>query len=393
MKLSGILLAAGSGSRMEDGQDKLFRLILGKTPLRRSMEALCACGVEELVICASRENIHACLAETAGMGVAIRVVLGGAFRQDSVFAGLCALSKDSNLVLVHDAARCCVDLATIKRCIKGALQVGSGIASVPVKDSIRRCAGGKTALLDRDSLYAAQTPQAFRTALLRLAHNNAHRCGYEATDDAALVEYMGRSVHLVEGSYDNIKLTTQQDYAVAETILRGRQEAYGAIALKGQRIGAGYDVHRLAYNRKLILGGVEIPFKKGLVGHSDADVLTHAVMDALLGAAALGDIGRHFPDRDSRYRDADSLKLLHAVKKKLEAAGYYPSNLDACIMAQEPKMAPHIFAMERNIARELGILADCVNIKATTTEGLGFVGRGQGIAANCVAMVKKIGEL
>jgi 2-C-methyl-D-erythritol 4-phosphate cytidylyltransferase/2-C-methyl-D-erythritol 2,4-cyclodiphosphate synthase len=393
MKLSAILLAAGSGSRMEDGQDKLFRKILGKTPFLMSLEALLDCGVEELVVCASRENIHACRREAEAAHIRPRIVLGGASRQESGFAGLCALCADSSVVLVHDAARCCVDRATISRCIRAALHFGSGIASVPVKDSIRILQDGGTALLPRERLFAAQTPQAFRTQLLRLAHNNARFYGYEATDDAALVEYMGRPVRLVMGSYENIKLTTQQDYTAAEGILRVRQAAYGALPPMGRLVGAGYDVHRLTFGRRLILGGVEIPFEKGLFGHSDADVLTHAVMDALLGAAGLGDIGRHFPDTDARYLGADSLLLLRAVAIKLREAGYEPCNVDACIIAQRPKMAPHILAMRRNIARELGICVDFVNIKATTTEGLGFAGRGQGIAANCVAMVKKNGEL
>jgi 2-C-methyl-D-erythritol 4-phosphate cytidylyltransferase/2-C-methyl-D-erythritol 2,4-cyclodiphosphate synthase len=206
-----------------------------------------------------------------------------------------------------------------------------------------------------------------------------------ATDDASLVEALGHPVKLVPGSYRNIKITTPEDMVVAEALLeKGEKSNVPSATL---RMGFGYDVHRLVTGRPLILGGVEVSFERGLAGHSDADVLVHAVMDALLGAAGLGDIGRHFPDHEPRYAGISSLMLLEEVGKMLAERGYRVSNIDAVVVAQAPRLAGYIPAMVQQIARTLGIDAGCVNVKATTTEGLGFTGTGEGIAAYAVATI------
>ena len=226
---------------------------------------------------------------------------------------------------------------------------------------------------DRATLYAVQTPQCFRRALYTQAL--AAVTGEKAslvTDDCSLFELAGLPVRLTEGDYANYKITTKEDLQKEKTM----------------RIGHGYDVHRLVEDRKLIMGGVEIPYEKGLLGHSDADVLLHAVMDAVLGAAALGDIGQHFPDNDPAYKGADSLALTREVARIIAEHGYKVGNIDATILCQRPKLAPHIPAMRRNIADAFGLPVDAVSVKATTEEHLGFTGEGLGIAAHAVALIE-----
>ena len=231
---------------------------------------------------------------------------------------------------------------------------------------------------DRSTLYAVQTPQCFdRAAYLAALDELDEASARLVTDDCSLFELTGRPVELVQGDYANIKITTREDLP--------RTENGG----KKMRIGHGYDVHRLVEGRKLIMGGVTIPYEKGLLGHSDADVLLHAVSDALLGAAALGDIGKHFPDTDPRYEGADSLMLLREVGRLLDETGYTVGNIDATVLCQAPKLAPHIPAMRQNIANALGLALDDVSVKATTEEHLGFTGEGLGIAAHAVALIEK----
>ena len=241
------------------------------------------------------------------------------------------------------------------------------------------CSGGFGAgTPERSTLRAVQTPQAFRAAELVRAYAAA---GLGETDDAAVYEKAGGCVYLFEGEGTNLKLTSPEDFYAAQAILGGG---------KMMRVGSGYDVHAFAEGRKLILGGVEISHEKGLAGHSDADVLIHAIMDALLGAAALGDIGKHFPDTDQAYKDIDSRKLLARVGELLAQHGYRIGNIDAVVIAQAPKLSPHISAMRQNIARSLGISEEGVSVKATTTEGLGFEGRKEGIAAQASVLIEEI---
>ena len=233
---------------------------------------------------------------------------------------------------------------------------------------------------DRSTLYAVQTPQCFdRAAYLAALDELDEEKVRLVTDDCSLFELTGRTVQLTQGDYANLKITTRED------LPRPVQKEEPKM-----RIGHGYDVHRLVEDRKLILGGVEVPFEKGLLGHSDADVLTHAVMDAVLGAAALGDIGKHFPDNDPAYAGADSLKLAQHVARILQEKGWRIENIDATLLCQRPKLAPHIPAMRANLAAAFGLPVEAVSVKATTEEHLGFTGEGLGIAAHAVALIETL---
>lgn len=224
----------------------------------------------------------------------------------------------------------------------------------------------------------------FQANILKAALQAAIQAGADITDDCSAVERLGKEVWLAPGWRENIKITTREDLTMAEAFLREREQS-----MTDLRIGYGYDVHRLVSGRALVLGGVTVPFEKGLLGHSDADVLTHAVMDALLGAAALGDIGKLFPDSDARYAGADSTALLRQVTAVLAEAGWAVVNVDATVAAQEPRLAPYIPEMRERLAAAMGLDAGCVSVKATTEEGLGFTGSGEGIAAHAAALVEK----
>ena len=390
MFISAIILAAGSGTRMETEEDKLFLRICGKTPLELCLSAFEG-SVDELIVCCNEENYSRCAALQTEKHPALKLTLGGAQRQDSVACGLRMAAEEADVILIHDGARCFITQDIIQRCIQSARETGSGVAAMPVKDTVKQMQDGAVKTLERSSLWAAQTPQAFRAEIIRSAHQRAKEQGYLGTDDASLVERMGETVAFVEGSYENIKLTTVEDLEFGEAIMRRRMAQYGMTDIPTfSRVGSGYDVHRLVEGRKLILGGVEIPHEKGLLGHSDADVLTHAVMDALLGAAGLGDIGQHFPDTNPMYRGIDSLKLLEQVMEKIKQENFRVLNIDACIIAQRPKLMTFLPEMRKNIAAKTGIEEYAVNIKATTTEGLGFAGRQEGIAANAVAYLQSV---
>jgi 2-C-methyl-D-erythritol 2,4-cyclodiphosphate synthase len=319
------------------------------------------------------------------------VVLGGADRQESVFCGVKACDERADIIAIHDGARPMVTREVIERTIESAKVYGSGVAAVMLKDTIKRVdeSGCVVDTPIRDTLRAVQMPQTFDAKLIREAHERfkAGRDGVRATDDAMLAEWMGHTVRLTEGDVENIKLTTPEDMLLAEQVLIRRGEAKKE--RKIMRIGHGYDVHRLVEDRKLILCGVEIPHTLGLLGHSDADVAYHALTDALLGAAAMGDIGRHFPDTDPQYKGADSGKLLDHVMELIWAKGYVVGNVDVTIIAQKPKLKDYIETMRENIAAHLKVELDCVNVKATTTEKLGFEGEMLGISTHAVACIEK----
>jgi 2-C-methyl-D-erythritol 4-phosphate cytidylyltransferase/2-C-methyl-D-erythritol 2,4-cyclodiphosphate synthase len=244
----------------------------------------------------------------------------------------------------------------------------------------------------REELYGIQTPQAFHAGILRSALEEAHKSGFLGTDESSVVRWAGHPVVVVPGSPDNIKITRPIDLQIAGILIsRKGQEALKEVNQSKLRIGQGIDYHRLVEGRKLILGGVDIPFEKGLDGHSDADVLSHAICDALLGAAALGDIGQHFPDTDPSNRGRSSLEFLRLVREKIEAAGWVIRNMDATLLVQRPKLAPYAQAMRQNIAESLGLSIAEVSIKATTTEGLNAEGRGEGISAQAIALLDSRG--
>lgn len=380
-----IILGGGSGQRMGAKCNKVLLPIAGKSMIARSVEAFLPL-VEQVVVVSREEDMPVMASELAQNGLEALIVSGGATRQESVWRGLQALSGQCGGVLVHDGARCLVTADVIQRCMVSVEKCGTGVAAVPVTDTIKTVSNANIALdtPNRASLRAVQTPQGFKVDLLRRAHEQAQRDGFLGTDDASLVERLGVPVQLTEGSRRNIKLTTPEDLLMAEAF-------FAEQVLPALRVGQGYDVHRLVEGRPLILCGVTIPHTLGLLGHSDADVALHALMDAMLGAMALGDIGKHFPDTDEAYRGISSMLLLRHVVALLKAHHARVTNCDVTIVAQKPKLLPYIPQMRQNVADVLELPLARVNIKATTTEKLGFEGEEKGISAQAVCMVQENG--
>ena len=370
--VTAIIVAAGASRRM--GFDKLAAVLPGgRTVLEKSVAAFDAHPLITDLVLVAGANADACRAAAARCRKPAVVVRGGATRAESVRAGVAA--SRGELIAIHDAARPFVSEGVITGALEAAAVCGAAAPAVPVKDTIKLAGpdGQIETTPDRNKVYAVQTPQCFDRLAYGRALDRVEGAARDlVTDDCSLLELAGCPVRLTAGDYENYKITSKDDWKGAKTM----------------RIGHGYDVHRLVEDRKLIMGGVEIPFEKGLLGHSDADVLLHAVMDALLGAAALGDIGRHFPDKDPRYEGADSMALLREVAGILQGAGYRVVNIDATVLCQAPKLAPHIPAMRQNIAGALGLPLNDVSVKATTEEHLGFTGAGQGIAAHAVALIE-----
>ena len=385
MKIAAIVAAAGQGKRIGLGYNKTFMQLSGKTILEYSIGSLRSCPkvVEIIVVVAEEEKAMVNeLLNNNQEPLKCRIVAGGSERQHSISNALDDLQSSAEIILIHDGARPFLQQEMIISVAAAARDFKAAILAVPVKDTIKAADldGFVTFTPERKTLWAVQTPQAFLVEILKAAYAKARVEGFLGSDDASLVERMGYKVKLVLGTYSNIKLTTPEDIIISEALTE--KESKGQV-----RVGFGYDVHQLAEARKLVLGGVEIPYNYGLAGHSDADVLLHAIKDALLGAAALGDIGRHFPDSDPKYKGISSLLLLEVVNDKLVAAGYKVHNVDAVIVAEKPKLAPYINEMNENIAGSLKVKTNQVNIKATTTEGLGFAGRKEGIAAYAVTTI------
>ena len=390
-----IIPAAGQGKRMKTSSNKVFLPLVNMPVLLHSVLAFSACSeVNNLVVVVAIdevEQVKTMLSSLIGIK-AWQVVIGGSERQHSIANALKVVSKETEVILVHDGARPLVTESSIQRVIKAARMHKAAIVAVAVKDTIKTvdADGWVTGTPERRTLWAIQTPQGFDAHLLHQAYEKARQEGYIGTDDASLVERLGAKVKIVPGSYDNLKVTTPEDLTIAEALLIERKrEQKGCVAESMVRVGMGYDVHKLVEGRKLILGGVEIPYIHGLEGHSDADVVLHAIKDALLGAAALGDIGKHFPDTDVQYKGVSSILLLKRVGEILGEHGYTVNNIDATIVAERPKVAAYIPEMNHNIAAALRLDLGQVNVKATTTEGLGFAGKGEGIAAHAVASIFK----
>lgn len=400
-KIIAIVPAAGLGSRLGLGKNKAF-VNVGGLPLlvqcfRMLAETDCVSRVIAVVRPQELETARTMLTEYQDKyypQLPFCVVAGGRERQDSVANALDTIEDENGYVAVHDGARPFAGAEVFKRVLEAAKLGGAAIAAVAVKDTIKVVdAAGK--VLDtplRNTLRAVQTPQIFKTAILKQAYKQLKNAQDMVTDDASLVERLGIPVTVVEGSYENIKITTPDDLILAEKLCKNR----GCIMTEVNsgwpqfRVGSGFDVHKLAEGRKLILCGIQVPYELGLLGHSDADVALHALMDALLGAAGLGDIGKHFPDTDMKFKDADSLVLLRYVVALLSQHGWRINNADVTIMAQKPKLAAYIPRMASCIAREMRIDVAAVNVKATTTEKLGFVGRGEGMASEAVVSIIKI---
>lgn len=387
--ISVIIPAAGNAIRM-NGVNKTFFALGGVPVLLRCVRLFERQPmVGEIIIAVKQQDTAFTREMLAQADVRTKTVIaaGGATRQESVYNALKLSDPQLPYIAIHDAARpFCTD-TDIAAVFQKARECGAAALGIPMKDTVKRAENDGRILetLPRDNLVAVQTPQVFQKELYCRAIQKAAESGADYTDDCQLIEALGKPVYIVEGSERNFKLTTQFDLAVAETV--EKKENGGS--RMDFRIGHGYDVHRLTKGRALILGGEEIPFEKGLDGHSDADVVAHAIMDALLGASALGDIGKHFPDTNEAYRGADSMRLMEHVVFLLRENGWQIGNIDATILAQAPKLAPYIERMRENIAHVCMISLDQVNMKATTEERLGFTGSGEGIAAHAVCLIRK----
>lgn len=371
MRIATILVAAGSGTRFGAETPKQFLPLAGKPVIRHAAEALAACS-DLLQPVGDAAAIEPALAGLSHLPV----VPGGATRQDSVRAGLEALAAhDPDIVLVHDAARPNIPPATVPALLAALEQAAGAIPAAPVADTLKRAAQGVILeTVPREGLFRAQTPQAFHFPALLAAH----RSGVQgATDDAALLEAAGHSILIVPGAEGNIKITYPEDL----------QRLERTMTTLIPRVGTGFDVHVLEAGRPLMLCGLEVPHDKGLAGHSDADVGIHALCDAIYGALAEGDIGRHFPPSEATWKDADSARFLRHAAGRIAARGGRLANADVTLICERPKVSPHAAAMQARLASLLDVPPDLISVKATTTERLGFTGRGEGIAAQAAVCI------
>lgn len=384
-----IIPAAGSGTRMKLNYPKQYHEIAGAPILIHTIQAFVHHpAIDTVVVVIPKDRLESTaqlLSEYNLDPEQVQLVAGGIRRQDSVYNGLKSLSADTDVVLVHDGARPMVRAELITACLETAQGGGGAIAAVPVTDTIKKGNASNlvVATVNREDLWKAQTPQAAQYTLLMKAYEvNGDD---DVTDESSLLEKAGIPVILVEGSETNIKITRPEDILLATTIMQKDEPAPKPDTT--MKIGHGFDAHRFSENRKLVLGGVEIPHTLGLAGHSDADVLTHALCDALLGAIGAGDIGRHFPDSSDKFKDIYSIKLLEQVIEQVEAKGLKLGNADITVVCQRPKLAPHLEKMTATIAEACNTVTENINIKATTTEKMGFTGREEGISCHAVVLL------
>jgi 2-C-methyl-D-erythritol 4-phosphate cytidylyltransferase / 2-C-methyl-D-erythritol 2,4-cyclodiphosphate synthase len=378
MHVTAIIAAGGTGRRVGAAVPKQLLQIGGRTLLERSVEAFRSHPAVTDVIVALPTSLMA--APPRGLEGA-RLVAGGERRQDSVANAFDELPETTEVVLVHDAARPFVSPEVITRAIDAAITHGAAIAALPVSDTVKRVVerGVIVETVPRETIVLAQTPQAFRRDVLRDAIA-VGRAGVEATDEAMLAERAGHPVHVVMGDVANMKITSAAD------VVSANERLHKSLAVAG-RIGVGYDLHRLVEGRPLMLAGVSIPSDRGALGHSDADVVCHAVTDAILGAARLGDIGQHFPDTDAQWKGASSVMLLKKAVELVRREGLGIENVDVVVILERPKLGRHRDDMETTLAEALGVDVNRVSIKAKTNEGVDAVGRGEAIAAHAVALL------
>ncbi len=410
MFVSAIIAAGGRGARLGGAQPKQLLTIAGRSLLERSVSAfLSHPQVDEVIVALPADLAARPPRYLQGAAKPLHIVAGGERRQDSVARAFEHVAAGADIVVIHDAARPFASAELIARTIQAAAESGAAVAATPSRDTVKLVApadapamviGGDPAnryvreTLPRESIVLAQTPQAFRRDILGRALSRAD----DATDDALLVERTGRPVRVVEGEISNIKITTADDVPIAEAIAGAREPAAAAVAAAAPgrpigsgllRVGTGYDLHRLVEGRPLVIGGVTIPFERGALGHSDADVVCHAVTDAVLGAACLGDIGAHFPDTDPRWKDASSLDLLARAAALARAHGWEVADVDVTVVLERPKIRPFVDAMRAATARALAVAPECVSVKCKTNEGVDAVGRGEAIAAHAVALLRQ----
>ena len=382
--VSVIIAAAGMSRRMGSTQSKQLLEINGIPVIEYSIRAFSESRyVDSIIIVTKSEDIDKTRIIAEKYPKVKCITIGGAERFDSVSLAFTWVPDECDIVAIHDAARPLVNTSYIDELIE-LTTVHDAVCPVgrvndTVKYSQDTLSVSKT--LDRNELFTAQTPQLFKRQLYKDALDNAKGASIAFTDDASIVEYMGHPVRICINPTPNIKITRPDDVEFAKLYLKEKTTK--------MKIGHGYDVHKLVCDRDLILGGVKIEHTHGLLGHSDADVLVHAIMDALIGALGLGDIGKHFPDTDEKYKGISSILLLEHTKSLLDENGYLIGNVDATVIAQKPKLLPHIQSMRENIAKALGTSVESINIKATTEEGLGFTGTLEGISAHAVAIITK----
>ncbi|MFO7692774.1 MAG: 2-C-methyl-D-erythritol 4-phosphate cytidylyltransferase [Vicinamibacterales bacterium] len=387
MRVAAIVAAGGRGARLGASVPKQLLTVGGESMLRRSVRLFAEHDrIDEIVVVLPPELAAGPPLDLGVPGKPTRIVAGGARRQDSVRLGFEAVRGLADIVVIHDAARPFASADLVSRTIDAAAESGAALAALPSSDTVKLTSAGSggTVVVERtvprDRVFLAQTPQAFRRDVLAAAID-AGRGEEVATDEAALAEAAGFPVRIVPGEPTNLKITTMTDLRTAEAIARGER------APAHTRVGIGYDLHRLVEGRPLILGGVTVPADKGLAGHSDADVLAHAITDAMLGAIAQGDIGRHFPDTDPRWEGASSLAMLaHAVSLAGEA-GYDIVNVDAVVVAERPRLAPHVETIRASLAAVLGIEPARISVKGKTNEGVDAIGRGEAMAVHAVVLV------
>jgi 2-C-methyl-D-erythritol 4-phosphate cytidylyltransferase/2-C-methyl-D-erythritol 2,4-cyclodiphosphate synthase len=383
MFVSAIVAAGGRGLRLGADRPKQFLEIGGRSILETSVAALAASGrIDEIIVALPADHLTSAAKGWQAISTPVTFVAGGARRQDSVANAFATSAPAADVVVIHDAARPFVTRDVIARTIDAASTHGAAIAAIAVRDTVKQAgeagADGSRpigATIPRDTIFLAQTPQAFRRDVLARALGEGSTI--DATDEAMLVERLGLPVHVVDGDPRNIKITTAED-------LTSARAAQGIM-----RIGNGYDLHKLVAGRPLILAGVNIPFELGLSGHSDADIVCHAVTDAVLGAANAGDIGRMFPDTDPKWKGADSIALLKGAVARVHDAGYRISNVDVTVIAQKPKLLPYLEQMRANLADALGVGVDAVSVKGKTNEGVDSMGRGESMAAHAVALLTR----
>ncbi len=384
MQTVALIVAAGRGERAGGGEPKQYRSFLGEPVLRRTLRLFAAMpAVDQIVSVIHPNDVENYRLSANGIGKCISPVFGGETRQQSVLAGLEAIEKSApKIVLVHDAVRPLSSQSLLSRAFDAVRATGAAVPVVPVSDTVKRVdsAGGVIATLERGELRAIQTPQIFSFAKLIDAHRRAVKAGRnDFSDDAAIAEWAGIPVVTFPGEPGNLKLTTANDFLVAEALAGAAMEV---------RTGSGFDVHAFGPGDKVTLGGVAIPHAKSLTGHSDADVLLHAITDAVLGALGEADIGHHFPPSDAKWRGASSDQFLAHAAALVTARGGHITHLDSTVLCEAPKISPHRETMRETIAAIAGVKVGRVSVKATTTEGLGFLGRGEGIAAMATATIK-----
>jgi 2-C-methyl-D-erythritol 4-phosphate cytidylyltransferase/2-C-methyl-D-erythritol 2,4-cyclodiphosphate synthase len=380
--VSAIIAAGGRGLRFGGASPKQLLTLGGRPILARSVDAFVGSDViSEIVVALPADLAAAPPPYLQDRAKPVTVVSGGDQRRGSVANAFARVSDRADIVVIHDAARPLVSGDLIRRTVAAASEAGAAIAAIRAHDTVKQTDGhgAITATLPRERIYLAQTPQAFRVSVLR----EALRLGGDATDEAMLAEQAGHVVRVVDGDPRNLKITTPDDLTMAEHLARSTEQS------PSLRIGNGYDLHRLVAGRPLILGGVHIPFEKGLEAHSDGDAICHAVTDAVLGASGAGDIGSHFPDSDPAWKNADSIELLRRAAAIVRDAGYAIANVDVVVIAQKPKLAPHVESIRGNVAVALGCDASQVSVKGKTNEGVDSMGAGESIAVHAVALLSR----